>query len=35
MGLNCKITHVREKYLVVHVREQVKRFMRECFGCGR
>ena len=27
--------HVREKYLVVHVREQVKRVMRECFECAR
>ena len=23
------------KYLVVHVREQVKRVMRECFECAR
>ena len=29
MGLNHKINHVREKYLVVH--EQVKRVKRECF----
>ena len=28
MGLNYTINHVREKYLVVHVREQVKRVMR-------
>ena len=35
MGLNYTINHVREKYLVVHVREQVKRVMRECFECAR
>ena len=29
------INHVREKYLVVHVREQVKRVIRECFECVR
>ena len=35
MGLNYTIDHVREKYLVVHVREQVKGVMRECFECTR
>ena len=36
MGLNFTIkNHVREKYLLVHVREQVKRVMRECFECAR
>ena len=35
MGLNYTINHVREKYLVVHVREQVKRVTRECFECVR
>ena len=35
MGLNYTINHVREKYLVVHVREQVKRVMREYFECAR
>ena len=35
MGLNYPINHVREKYLVVHVREQVKIVMRECFECAR
>ena len=35
MGLNYTINHVREKYLVVHVREQVKRVMRGCFECAR
>ena len=35
MGLNYTINHVREKYLVVHVREQVKRVMSECFECAR
>ena len=29
MRLNYTIDHVQEKYLVVHVREQVKRVMRE------
>ena len=33
MGLNYTINHVREKYLVVHVRRQVKKVMRECFEC--
>ena len=31
MGLNYTINHVQEKYLVVHVREQVKRVMGGCF----
>ena len=31
MALNYTINHVREKYLVVHIREQVKRVMREPF----
>ena len=35
MGLNYTINHVREKYLVVHVREQVRRVKRECFECAR
>ena len=35
MGLNYTINHVREKYLMVHIREQVKRVMRECFECAR
>ena len=36
MGLNYTIDHVREKYLVVHVRKQVKRvIMRQCFECAR
>ncbi|XP_068674061.1 uncharacterized protein [Montipora foliosa] len=35
MGLIYTINHVREKYLVVLVREQVKRVMRECFECAR
>ena len=35
MGLNYTINHVREKYLGVHVREQVKRVMRECCECAR
>ena len=35
MGLNYTINHVQEKYLVVHVREQVKRVMREFFECMR
>ena len=35
MGLNYTINHVREKYLVVHVREQLKRVMRECCEYAR
>ena len=35
MALNYTINHVREKYLVVHIREQVKRVMRELFECAR
>ena len=35
MALNYTINHVREKYLVVHIREQVKRVMRERFECAR
>ena len=35
MGLNYTIDHGQEKYLVVHVREQVKRVMREFFECMR
>ena len=35
MGLNYTINHVREKYLVVHVCEQVKRVTRERFECAR
>ena len=35
MGLKYTIDHVREEYLVVHVREQVKRVMRECLECTR
>ena len=35
MGLIYRINHVRKKYLVVHVREQVKRVMRESFECAR
>ena len=35
MGLDYTINHVQEKYLVVHVCEQVKRVMRECFECAR
>ena len=37
MGLNYTINHVHEKYLVVHVREQVKRVTREyfIFECAR
>lgn len=35
MGLIDTINHVQEKYLVVHVHEQVKIVMRECFECAR
>ena len=35
MGLNYTINQLRDKYLVVHVREQVKRVMRKCLECAR
>ena len=35
MGLIYTINHLREKYFVVHAREQVKRVMRECLECGK
>ena len=35
MGLNYTINHLRERYFVVHTREQVKRVMRECLECAK
>ena len=35
MGVNLTINHLREKYLVIHVREEVKRVNRECRECAR
>jgi len=35
MGVNYTINHLREKYLVIHVREEVKRVNRECRECAR
>ena len=35
MGVNYTINHLREKYLVIHVREEVKRVNRECCKCAR
>ena len=35
MGLNYTINHVRERYFMVHVCEQVKRVTRECFECAK
>ena len=35
MGVNFTINHLREKYLVIHVREEVKRVNRECRECAR
>lgn len=30
MGVNYTINHLREKYLVIHVREQAKRLINDC-----
>lgn len=35
MGVNYTINHLQEKYLVIHVREEVKRVNRECRECAR
>ncbi|XP_015747380.1 PREDICTED: uncharacterized protein LOC107327142 [Acropora digitifera] len=35
LGLNYPLNHVREKYLVVHGRERVKKVIKECFECQR
>ena len=35
MVLNYTISHLCEKYIVVHAREQVKRVMRKCLECVR
>ncbi|KAL9987286.1 hypothetical protein ACROYT_G001568 [Oculina patagonica] len=35
MGVNYTINHLQEKYLVMHVREEVKRVNRECRECAR
>ena len=35
MGVSYTINHLREKYLVIHVREEVKRVNRECRECAR
>ena len=35
MGVNYTINHLREKYLVIHVHEEVKRVNRECRECAR
>ena len=35
MGVNFTINHLREKYLVIHVREEVKRVSREFRECAR
>lgn len=36
MGVNYTINHLREKYIVIHVREEVKRRVnRECRECAR
>ena len=35
MGVNYTINHLREKYLVIHVREEVRRVNRECRECAR
>lgn len=35
MGVNFTINHLREKYLVIHVRQEVKRASKECRECAR
>ena len=35
MGVNYTINHLREKYLVIHVCEEVKWVNRECRECAR
>ena len=35
MGVNYTINHLREKYLVIHVRQQVKRVNSEFHECAR
>ena len=35
MGVNFTINHLREKYLVVHVRQEVKRCVSSCAECSR
>ena len=35
MGVNYTINHLREKHLVIHVCEEVKRVNRECRECAR
>ena len=35
MGVNYTINHLQENYLVIHVREEVKRVNRECLECAR
>ena len=35
MGLNYTLNHLREKYIVVHGRETVKKLIKECPECGR
>ena len=35
MGLNYTLNHLREKFMVIHARETVKKVIRECFECQR
>ena len=35
MGVNFTINHLREKYLVVHARQEVKRCVSSCAECSR
>ena len=35
MGVNYTINHIREKYLVIYVRQEVKRANKECRECAR
>ncbi|XP_015778734.1 PREDICTED: uncharacterized protein LOC107356639 [Acropora digitifera] len=35
MGVNLTLNHLREKYFVLHGRQQVKRCIKECAECNR
>jgi len=35
MGVNFTINHLRERFLVIHVRQEVKRANKECSECAR
>ena len=35
MGFNYTLNHLREKYMVIHAQETVKKVIRECLECHR